>query len=294
MDREKKIYRVTIVGALCNTLLLILKFVAGFVGNSAAMIADAIHSLSDFITDVVVVIFVKISNRPHDKDHPFGHGKYETLATIIIGLFLLGVGIKILVDGAVDTVNFFNGEKIQSPGFIALIAAIVSIVVKELLYRYTAKVAKEENSSVVKANAWHHRSDALSSIGVAVGVGAAVVLGDSWAVLDPIAAIVVSAFIIKSAVELIIPCVDELMERSLPEDVEKEVLETIMKHPEVQEPHNLRTRKIGNYCAVNVHVRMDGNLTLTQAHEVATNIEKELKLLLGGGSYINIHMEPIK
>lgn len=293
-SREKRIYKVTLVGALWNVFLLIFKFVAGVLGNSAAMIADAVHSLSDFVTDLIVVIFVKISNKPQDRDHSFGHGKYETLATTIIGVVLLFVGVKICVGGVKDIWGFFHGVPLERPGYIALAAAIVSIAVKEGLYHYTSHVGKGLDSSAVVANAWHHRSDALSSIGVTIGIGGAILLGESWYVLDPIAAVVVSVFIAKVSLQMLIPSVEELMERSLPEEQEEKIKEIILSFPDVSEPHNLRTRRIGSYCAVNVHIRMDGRVPLGVAHETSTAIEKKLREFLGEGAYINIHMEPVK
>lgn len=294
MNREKKIFKVTIVGALCNVVLVAFKFVAGIVGNSAAMIADAVHSLSDFVTDVIVLVFVKISNKPHDDEHRYGHGKFETLATVLVGLVLIGVGMKILMAGVKDIYSFFNGEMLDSPGYIALIVALLSIVVKEGLYHYTLRVGKRENSQVVVANAWHHRSDALSSIGVAVGVGGAILLGEKWQVLDSVAAVIVSVFILRSALQIMKPGFDELMEKSLPRDVEKRIEEIILSFDGVSQPHNLRTRRIGNYCAVDVHIRMDGRITLSEAHEKTTEIEGALKEYLGEGAYIYIHMEPMK
>lgn len=294
MNREKKIFKVTIVGALCNVVLVAFKFVAGIVGNSAAMVADAVHSLSDFVTDVIVLVFVKISNKPHDDEHRYGHGKFETLATVLVGLVLIGVGMKILMAGVKDIYSFFNGEMLDSPGYIALIVALLSIVVKEGLYHYTLRVGKRENSQVVVANAWHHRSDALSSIGVAVGVGGAILLGEKWQVLDSVAAVIVSVFILRSALQIMKPGFDELMEKSLPRDVEKRIEEIILSFDGVSQPHNLRTRRIGNYCAVDVHIRMDGWITLSEAHEKTTEIEGALKEYLGEGAYIYIHMEPMK
>lgn len=293
-DREKKIYKVTIVGALWNVFLLIFKFLAGVLGNSAAMIADAVHSLSDFVTDLIVVVFVKISHKPQDKDHAFGHGKYETLATTIIGVVLLVVGVRICVAGVKDIWSFFHGEPLERPGYIALAAALVSIVVKEGLYWYTSRVGRGLESSAVVANAWHHRSDALSSVGVTLGIGGAILLGEGWYVLDPIAAVIVSVFIARVALQMLIPSVEELMERSLPAEQEEKIKEIILSFPEVSEPHNLRTRRIGSYCAVNVHIRMDGRIPLGVAHETASAIEEKLRDFLGKDAYINIHMEPIK
>ena len=293
-SREKGIYKVTIVGSIVNFLLLVFKFFAGIAGHSAAMLADAVHSLSDFITDIVVIVFVRIAGKPEDKGHDYGHGKYETLATAIIGLLLLCVGFGIFWNGASSIYTFLQGGQLESPGVVALVAALVSIVSKEILYQYTVIQGKKLNSQAVVANAWHHRSDALSSIGTAIGIGGAILLGDHWRVLDPIAAVVVSFFIMKVSVRLLIPCVDELLEKSLPEDVEKEIEQTVLSFPGVSQPHHLRTRRIGNYYAIELHVRMDGKITLEEAHSTATAIENKLKEMFGKGTHVGIHVEPTK
>lgn len=274
-SREKGIYKVTIVGSVVNFLLLVFKFFAGITGHSAAMLADAVHSLSDFITDIVVIVFVRIAGKPEDKGHDYGHGKYETLATAIIGLLLLCVGFGIFWNGASSIYTFLQGGQLESPGVVALVAALVSIVSKEILYQYTVIQGKKLNSQAVVANAWHHRSDALSSIGTAIGIGGAILLGDHWRVLDPIAAVVVSFFIMKVSVQLLIPCVDELLEKSLPDDVEKEIEQTVLSFPGVSQPHHLRTRRIGSYYAIEIHVRMDGKITLEEAHGTATAIDRK-------------------
>lgn len=294
LSREKEIYKVTIVGSIVNFVLLAFKFVAGILGHSAAMLADAVHSLSDFVTDVIVLVFVRISNKPQDKDHDYGHGKYETLATAIIGILLLLVGFGILWNGAFSIWAFMKGEQLESPGMVALIAALISILLKEILYQYTVIKGKNLNSQAVVANAWHHRSDAFSSIGTAIGIGGAILLGEHWRVLDPIAAVIVSFFIMKVAIQLLIPCVDELLEKSLPDEVEKDIEQALLSFPGVSEPHHLRTRRIGSYCAIEVHVRMDGGITLEEAHTTATAIEHKLKTMLGEGTLINIHVEPKK
>ncbi len=293
-NRQKDIYKVTIIGSVCNFLLLIFKFVAGILGQSAAMIADAVHSLSDFVTDIIVLVFVRISGKPQDKDHDYGHGKYETLATALIGVILVFVGLGIMWNGLTSIWTFIKGEPLNEPGILALIAAVVSIVLKEILYRYTVWVGKRVGSQSVVANAWHHRSDAFSSVGTAVGVGGAILLGPSWRVLDPIAAVVVSIFIIKVAHDLIGPCIDELMEKSLPDDVEDEIVRAVTDIPGVFDPHNLRTRKIGNAYAVTVHVRMDGNLTVSQSHEITKSIESAIRGILGSGTFVSVHVEPVK
>ena len=293
-SREKGIYKVTIVGSIVNFLLLVFKFFAGIAGHSAAMLADAVHSLSDFITDIVVIVFDRIAGKPEDKGHDYGHGKYETLATAIIGLLLLCVGFGIFWNGASSIYTFLRGGQLESPGVVALVAALVSIVSKEILYQYTVIQGKKLNSQAVIANAWHHRSDALSSIGTAIGIGGAILLGDHWRVLDPVAAVVVSFFIMKVSVRLLIPCVDELLEKSLPEDVEKEIEQTVLSFPGVSQSHHLRTRRIGNYYAIELHARMDGKITLEEAHSTATAIENKLKEMFGKGTHVGIHVEPTK
>lgn len=293
-SREKEIYKVTIVGGIVNLLLLAFKFFAGIVGHSAAMLADAVHSLSDFVTDVIVIVFVRISNKPKDKDHDYGHGKYETMATAIIGILLLCVGFGIFWNGASSVYDFFHGKQLGEPRMLALVAAIISIVLKEILYQYTVIKGRKLNSSAVVANAWHHRSDALSSIGTAIGIGGAILLGDKWRVLDPLAAVVVSLFIMKVAIQLLIPCIDELLEKSLPDEVERKIEQVALSFPGVSQPHNLRTRQIGNQYAIELHVRMDGNIPLNEAHRTATEIEKKLKEMFGESTHVGIHVEPTK
>lgn len=292
--REKEIYRVTVAGSVVNSLLLVFKFFAGIAGHSTAMLADAVHSLSDFITDIIVIVFVRISAKPEDAGHDYGHGKYETLATAIIGIFLLFVGFGIFWNGATSIYGFLRGEALQQPGMLALVAALVSIAFKEVLYQYTVFKGRKLDSQAVVANAWHHRSDALSSVGTAIGIGGAILLGEGWQVLDPIAAVVVSFFIMKVAVELLVPCVEELLEKSLPAEVEDEILKAILSFPGVSSPHHLRTRRIGSYYAIEVHLRMDGNISLEEAHNTATAIENELKHRFGKNTHVGIHLEPVK
>lgn len=292
--REKGIYRVTVAGSAVNFLLLVFKFFSGIMGHSAAMLADAVHSLSDFVTDIIVLVFVRISSKPQDEGHDYGHGKYETLATAIIGLLLLFVGFGIFWNGASVIYHFLRGDSLSEPGVLALVAALVSIVLKEILYRYTLFEGKRLNSQAVVANAWHHRSDALSSIGAAIGIGGSILLGGNWRVLDPVTALIVSVFIMKVAVQLLLPCVDELLEKSLPADVEDKILETILSFPGVSSPHHLRTRRIGNYCAIEVHVRMDGKISLEEAHRTATAVERKLKEEFGKDTHVGIHLEPVK
>ena len=294
MSREKEIYKVTLVGSAGNLALLTFKFVAGVLGHSSAMIADAVHSLSDFFTDLIVLMFVKVSAKPQDESHDYGHGKFETIATLFIGLALVGAAIWIIVSGAVKFAHWLGGETLEVPGKLALLAAIVSILVKEVLYRYTVVKGRKLDSQAVVANAWHHRSDALSSIGAAIGIGGAILLGERWAVLDPLASIVVGGMLMKVAYDLLKDSMGELTDQSLSADEEHEILDIIASFPDVSEPHNLRTRRIGNRIAIESHIRMDGDLPLSSAHEHASAIERKLKERFGPDALVTLHMEPKK
>ena len=294
LTREKEIFRITWIGSIVNFLLLIIKFLAGIIGHSAAMVADAVHSLSDFVTDIIVILFVRISGKPEDEGHDYGHGKYETLATAIIGIILFFVGVGILVNGTTSVIDTLNGKPLAPPSILALIVAGVSIITKEALYQYTVIKGEHLNSQALTANAWHHRSDAFSSIGTLAGIGGAICLGEKWRVLDPIAAIVVSLFIMKVSIKLLKPCVDELLERSLPAETENKILDIILSFSEVSSPHHLRTRRIGNNIAIEVHIRMDGNISLLDAHTLASKIEQRLKAEFGEKTHIGVHMEPRK
>ncbi len=294
MDRQKETYRVTIAGSIINILLLAFKFAAGIIGHSAAMIADAIHSLTDFVTDAIVLVFVRLGSKPTDRDHDYGHGKYETLASAIIGVSLLVVGMMICYSGVTKTYHAMCGEPLQQPGFIALAAAVASVVLKEWAYRFTVRVGRRCHSEAVVANAWHHRSDALSSVGTTVGIGGAIILGEKWAVLDPLTAIVVSFFIMKAAWSVLSKAVDELTDGSLPKETEDEIESIVSEDNEVSVVHNLCTRRIGNRIAIEMHVRMPGETSLYVAHHHATEIEQRLKQRFGADTHISIHLEPVK
>ena len=292
--RVQRITRITVFGTIINTLLLAFKFLAGILGGSAAMLADAVHSLSDFLTDIVVLVFVKISNRPADRKHSYGYGKYETRATLCIGIALLAVGIGIAVDGVEKIIQVCNGETLAQPGWIAFWAAIASIALKELTYWLTIRVAKQVDSEALRANAWHHRSDALSSIGTGLGIGGAILLGQKWTILDPIAALVVSVFIVLTALRLTYGAIGEFLEQSLPEENENEIRAIVAADKELSELHHLCTRRLGNRVAIEMHLRMPGNTPLTIAHKHASAIEQQLKQRFGDQTHINIHLEPTK
>ena len=292
MERSKEIYKVTLVGGAVNVILLLFKFVAGIVGHSAAMVADAVHSLSDFVTDVIVLVFVRISTKPKAKSHDYGHGKYETLAMTIIGMALLAVAVGIVYNGLTKTIAWVNGEQLEAPGMLALWAALLSVVLKEGVYRYSMVKARQLSSQAVEANAWHHRSDALSSIGTAIGIGGAIFLGQRWTVLDPIASVIVGAFIVKVSFDLLRNGIGDLTEQSLPDSVEDEILSLVASLPGVVEPHDLRTRRIGNHYAIELHILMDGNITLSKAHDKASEVEELLRQHYGEETHVAVHVEP--
>ena len=293
-DRAREIRRVTLWGAAVNITLTIAKLLAGVFGRSAAMVADGVHSLSDLLTDAIVLIFTHISSKGKDRDHSFGHGKFETMATLIISVILIVVGAKLMEGGIRSIVDVANGKNLQKPGYIALIAAIVSIVLKELLYHWTAKVGKSTNSPAVTANAWHHRSDALSSVGSLIGIGGAIILGQKWTILDPIASCGISIFIIVVAVKMAIPSLNELLETALPEDIENKIIETASAVNGVKDIHNLKTRRNGISAIIDAHIVVDPSISITLAHDIATEVEEALSRKFGSETQVNIHIEPDK
>ena len=292
MNREQQIYRATWVGFFANLFLSVGKIAAGILGRSGAMIADGIHSISDFFTDLVVMVFVKVSAMPKDDDHDYGHGKFETLATIIIGLALFAVAAGIFWKSIKLVVAVANGQTIEPPEAIALVAAAVSIAVKEALFHYTRRIGEKVGSQVVVANAWHHRSDALSSIGTLLGIGGAYFLGQKWAVLDPIAAIIVSLLIAKVAYDLIKPGIGEMLERSLPKEQEDEIEAIVLSNKHFSDVHNLKTRRIGSGIAIELHVRVPGSMTVCEAHKATDDVEHRLREHYGQHTQVILHVEP--
>ncbi|MBR5052951.1 MAG: cation transporter [Bacteroidaceae bacterium] len=293
MERSKEICRVTLWGGVMNALLVAFKFVAGIMGHSAAMVADAVHSLSDFVTDIIVLVFVRISGKPKDSSHDYGHGKFETLAMTFIGFALLVVAIGIVYGGLQKIAAWAGGEQLKAPGLLALGAALLSIFIKEGTFRYSIRKARQLDSQALEANAWHHRSDALSSIGTALGIGGAIFLGQKWAVLDPAASVIVGLFILKVVFELLRSGFGDLTEQSLPDEVEQEILQLAGSVPGVVEPHDLRTRRIGSHYAIELHILMDGNIPLLEAHDRASEVEDLLRKRYGEETHVVVHVEPI-
>ncbi|MBO7248636.1 MAG: cation transporter [Bacteroidales bacterium] len=291
-NREKEIRRITLLGAVVNFILTACKIAAGVFGRSAAMLADGVHSLSDLLTDFVVVIFTHISSKGKDKNHSFGHGKFETLATLIVGVVLIAVGADLMAKGIKSIVGVLNGDVIPKPSYIALIAAAVSILAKEIIYHITAQVGKKTNSPVVIANAWHHRSDAFSSIGSLIGIGGAILLGDKWTILDPIAGCCISIAIIVVAIKICIPSLAELLDTSLPEDVENDIITTASSVEGVKDVHGLKTRRSGISFIIDAHIVVDPTISIVEAHNISTDVETALQGKFGTESQISIHIEP--
>ena len=291
-NRESRIMKVTLAGLVVNVLLSAGKIAAGVFGRSAAMLADGVHSLSDLLSDIVVLVFVRVSSRGRDKDHEFGHGKFETLATLIVSLILIVVAAQMMVSGLKSIMEVLHGGVIPRPGYVALVAAVVSILSKEILYRYTVHVGKSVDSPAVMANAWHHRSDAFSSIGSLTGIAGAIFLGDRWVILDPLVCCCISIAILVVAVKMAGPSLKELMDASLPEDVEKEIVALAMSVDGVRNVHELKTRRNGISIIIEAHMVVDPNITVEKAHDIVTAVEDVLRRRYGDGTQISIHIEP--
>ena len=261
--------KVTLVGIASNLALSIIKFIGGIIGNSSAMVADAVHSLSDLLTDVVVLITIKIGQKPKDDDHPYGHGRAESVGTAVVGFFIILAGIGL---------SYEAWEIVQSgvpriPELLAAGAALISIFIKEWLFRYTRSVGKKSNSSILLANAWHHRSDAISSIAALIGI-----LGSmaGFPVLDPIASVMVSFMIMKVGYELTLGGFHDLMDTAITEKDNQKLQATIDNISGVICSHDLRTRKIGEEILMDVHIQVNSDLTVTEGHEVAERVRRYL------------------
>ena len=292
MDRTAKVTFVTLVGSVVNIILTVFKIFAGILGRSTAMIADGIHSLSDLLSDIVVIVFVKISAKGRDKDHDYGHGKFETFATLIISLMLMVVAVNLMSGGINKIRLILDGGEVSSPGMIALWAAVASIVLKEILYRYTIIQGKALNSPMMIANAWHHRSDAFSSIGSLLGIAGAIFLGDKFVILDPITGCVISIFILVMAVKMSVPAIKELLDVSLPDDVEDKIEATAKSINGVIDLHELKTRREGPGIIMEGHLVLDSEISLKEAHDISKKVEDALRKEFGSETQISLHLEP--
>lgn len=292
MDRTAKVTFVTLVGSVVNIILTVFKIFAGVLGRSTAMIADGIHSLSDLLSDIVVIVFVKISAKGRDKDHDYGHGKFETFATLIISLMLIVVAANLMSGGINKIRMILDGGEVSSPGMIALWAAVASIVLKEILYRYTIIQGRALNSPMMIANAWHHRSDAFSSVGSLLGIAGAIFLGDKFVILDPITGCVISIFILVMAVKMSVPAIKELLDVSLPDDVEEKIEATAKSVKGVVDLHELKTRREGPGIIMEGHLVLDSEISLKEAHDISKKVEESLRKEFGTETQISLHLEP--
>lgn len=292
MDRIAKVTFVTLVGSVVNIILTVFKIFAGVLGRSTAMIADGIHSLSDLLSDIVVIVFVKISAKGRDKDHDYGHGKFETFATLIISLMLIVVAVNLMSGGINKIRQILDGGEVSSPGMIALWAAVASIVLKEILYRYTIIQGKALNSPMMIANAWHHRSDAFSSVGSLLGIAGAIFLGDKFVILDPITGCVISIFILVMAVKMSVPAIKELLDVSLPDEVEQQIVSTAKSIQGVIDLHELKTRREGPGIIMEGHLVLDSDISLKEAHNISKKVEESLRKEFGPETQISLHLEP--
>ncbi len=292
VSRAAEAHKVTLTGSAINLVLIIIKIVSGILGRSSAMIADAAHSMSDFATDIVVLVGISVAKKPRDESHKYGHGKFETLASLIIAISLVIVGVGIAFNSIKTIIDFYSGVKLARPGVIALAAALISIVTKEILYRVTVRAAVKIKSNALRANAWHHRSDALSSIGAFFGIGGAIVFGENWTILDPVAGAVVAILIIKTGFDIAKESISELLESSVSIEEEKKILAIIESVGGVNDPHNLRTRKIGNTMAVDIHIRVSPEMTVRESHVIASRVENDIRNEYGDETIISVHVEP--
>ena len=287
------VFRITWFGVIINLFLTSFKFVAGIVGNSSVLIADAVHSLSDLVTDFVILLGMRFWNRPADQRHPYGHAKIETMVTLFIGVVLALVGIGLIFEAVRSLIDILGGNPPPSPTWLPLVAALVSVVVKEWLYKVTVKVGMETKSSATIANAWHHRSDALSSIPAAAAVGACLLFGPAYVFLDPVGTVVVSFMIIHVAWKITLPTFATLLDSGASELQCKAIADEIRSFTDVKDLHKLRTRYVGpTGLVVDVHVLVDPNMSVTTAHALSHRIER--KLLQNGGNIIDVfvHVEP--
>lgn len=292
MNREQTISRVTVWGAVANTLLAAIKLVAGIIGRSSAMMADAIHSLSDLVSDVIILAMVKVSSKEKDHDHEYGHGKFETLATIAVALLLLVVGAKLMAEGIGKISTVLKGGSIEVPGSIAFWTALISVLTKELLYQWTARTGRRVNSPAMITNAWHHRTDALSSIGSAIGIGGAMMLGGQWAILDPLVCCAISILIFYIAVKMGIPALDELTEAALPREMEEKIVSIMLSVKGIEDVHALKTRKNGPDIIIEAHIVVDPKMSVAAAHRLTVLAENAIRESFGAETQISLHVEP--
>lgn len=293
MNRIKQTRTLTLACLASNLFLTVLKFIAGFVGHSAAMMADGAHSLSDILTDIILLFGVQLGSKPADKDHPYGHARIETLCALFIALFLLFVATSIFFASLKEIIQFAKGNVLPTPGFIALVMAFISVVIKEIMYQYSVKVGRKINSLAVIANAWHHRSDAFSSLAALIGIGGAILLGGRWTFLDPLVALFISILIFIMGLRMSKTSIDEIIDRALPEEEIKRIKKIALSIEGIKNPHAIKTRRSSYRIFIDLHIDIAKETSFVEAHEKTSLLEKELKKTYGHTAVIIVHAEPV-
>lgn len=291
-DRGRRATRVTLAGSAVNVLLAAGKLAAGILGSSSAMVADAVHSLSDFGTDLVVLVTMRIARAPADESHHYGHGKFETLGAVAIGLALAFAAVGMGLSSVRSILAFSRGEPLARPGLVALGAAAVSIAAKDVMFRVTRRVARSIESPALEANAWHHRSDALSSVGAFFGIGGAALLGPRFHVLDPIAGVMISGIVLQVAFRILRGALGELTEAAADPDAQERITRIARSVEGITDPHRIRTRRVGPYSVIDLHARVNGEISLRDAHALSHDLEDALVKDYGEGTIVTIHIEP--
>lgn len=280
--------RISVVSIVGNIVLAILKLLAGIIAHSGAMISDAVHSASDVFSTFVVIGGVKMAGKAEDSDHPYGHDRLESVAAIILAVALAITGAGI---GYTGIKNIINANELAMPGALALIAAIVSIIVKEAMYWYTRNGAKKINSDALMADAWHHRSDALSSIGSFIGIGGAML---GYPILDPLASVIICVFILKVAIDIFKEAINKMVDKSCDEEVEALMREMVLSHEDIISLDLIRTRMFGSKVYVDIEFSADGNMTLYEAHAIAEHIHEEMEEKFPDVKHCMVHVNPVK
>lgn len=283
---NNKAVKVSIITIIINVFLAIIKFIAGFMAHSGAMISDAVHSLSDVLSTFIVIAGMKMSNKANDAEHPYGHERIECVSAIILSVMLALVGVGI---GYTGITNIFSGKGIEVPGKLALLVAIISIAVKEWMYWYTRNTAKKVNSDALMADAWHHRSDALSSVGSFLGIGGALL---GFPVLDPIASVIICIFIIKASVDIFIESINKMVDHACDSETVNRIKDIILSHDEIISLDTLKTRMFGSKIYVDVEFSLDKNMTLQAAHDIADSIHDEIEEKIPDVKHCMIHVNP--
>ncbi len=285
-NNEKIAIKVSVISIILNCLLTLIKFISGVISKSSAMISDSVHSLSDVLSTFVVIIGVKISNKKADSDHPYGHERIECVSAIILSGMLFIIGALIGINGIK---NVTNSSNLVIPGVLALIASIISIISKEAMYQYTIRVSKKINSAALKADAWHHRSDALSSIGSFIGI-----LGSrlGFKIFDPLASVIISLCIIKVSIDIFKDAIDKMVDKSCDKEVIDKVISVIEKNESVKNIDDIKTRQFGNKAYVDVEISVDENLLLKDAHKIAEEIHDSVENEINIVKHCMVHVNP--